>query len=40
MPPLQVGTDTAPAGMFYQIQATAGVIEPGSSGSPLFTPDE
>ncbi len=37
---VQVGTDTAPASMFYQIQATAGVIEPGSSGSPLFTPDE
>jgi hypothetical protein len=36
----QVGTDVAPAGMFYQIQATAGRIEPGSSGSPLFTPDE
>jgi hypothetical protein len=37
---VQVGTVVAPAGMFYQIQATAGVIEPGSSGSPLFTPDE
>ena len=37
---VQIGTDTAPASMFYQIQATAGVIEPGSSGSPLFTPDE
>lgn len=37
---VQVGTDTAPASMFYQIQATAGVIEPGSSGSPLFLPDE
>ena len=36
----QIGTDIAPAGMFYQIQATAGRIEPGSSGSPLFTPDE
>jgi hypothetical protein len=37
---VQVGTVTAPASMFYQIQATAGVIEPGSSGSPLLTPDE
>ncbi len=37
---VQVGTVVAPASMFYQIQATAGVIEPGSSGSPLFTPDE
>ncbi len=37
---IQVGTVVAPASMFYQIQATAGVIEPGSSGSPLFTPDE
>jgi hypothetical protein len=37
---VQVGTDTAPAAMFYQIQATSGRIEPGSSGSPLFTPDE
>ena len=37
---VQVGSDVAPASMFYQIQATAGVIEPGSSGSPLFTPDE
>jgi len=37
---VQVGTVIAPASMFYQIQATAGVIEPGSSGSPLFTPDE
>jgi len=36
----QIGTDIAPASMFYQIQATAGRIEPGSSGSPLFTPDE
>ncbi|MGB9458472.1 MAG: hypothetical protein WCB12_20655 [Bryobacteraceae bacterium] len=37
---VQVGTDLAPATMFYQIQATSGRIEPGSSGSPLFTPDE
>jgi len=37
---VEVGSDLAPANMFYQIQATAGVIEPGSSGSPLFTPDE
>jgi len=37
---VEVGSVTAPATMFYQIQATAGVIEPGSSGSPLFTPDE
>lgn len=37
---VQVGSDLAPAGTFYQIQATAGRIEPGSSGSPLFTPDE
>ena len=37
---VQVGSDLAPANMFYQIQATAGVIEPGSSGSPLFTPDQ
>ncbi len=37
---IQVGTGAAPASMFYQIQATAGVIEPGSSGSPLFLPDE
>jgi len=35
----QVGSDYAPANMFYQIQATMGVVEPGSSGSPLFTPD-
>jgi lysyl endopeptidase len=36
----QIGTDVAPASMFYQIQATSGRIEAGSSGSPLFTPDE
>ena len=36
----QVGTDLAPASMFYQIQATSGRIEPGSSGSPLFTQDK
>ena len=37
---VQIGSDVAAASMFYQIQATAGVIEAGSSGSPLFTPDE
>ncbi|MFZ0934806.1 MAG: hypothetical protein WB579_15375 [Bryobacteraceae bacterium] len=37
---VQVGTDLAPASMFYQIQATSGRIEPGSSGSPLFMLDE
>jgi len=37
---VQVGTEVAPAGMFYQIQATSGRIEPGSSGSPLFTADQ
>ena len=36
----QIGTDIAPASMFYQVRTTAGVIEAGSSGSPLFTPDE
>jgi len=36
----QIGSDLAPAGMFYQVQATSGRIEPGSSGSPLFTPDQ
>ena len=33
----QVGTDYAPASMYYQVRETAGRIEPGSSGSPLFT---
>ncbi len=33
----QVGSDYAPAGMYYQVRETAGRIEPGSSGSPLFT---
>ena len=32
----QVGSDLAPANLYYQIQATSGRIEPGSSGSPLF----
>ncbi len=36
----QIGTSLAPASVFYQIQATSGRIEPGSSGSPLFTADE
>jgi hypothetical protein len=37
---VQIGSDIAPASMFYQVRTTAGVIEAGSSGSPLFTPDE
>ena len=36
----QVGTEIAPATMFYDIQETSGRIEPGSSGSPLFTSDK
>jgi hypothetical protein len=36
----QIGNDTAPAAMYYQIQETQGRVEPGSSGSPLFTPDQ
>ena len=33
----QVGSEYAPASLFYQVRETAGRIEPGSSGSPLFT---
>ena len=33
----QVGSDYAPAALYYQVRETAGRIEPGSSGSPLFT---
>jgi len=33
----QVGADYAPASMYYQVRATSGRTEPGSSGSPLFT---
>ncbi|MGP8245980.1 MAG: hypothetical protein ACLQVN_15845 [Bryobacteraceae bacterium] len=36
----QIGTDIAPAAMYYQIQETQGRVEPGSSGSPLFTSDQ
>jgi len=36
----QIGTDTAPADMYYQIEETQGRVEPGSSGSPLFTSDQ
>jgi hypothetical protein len=32
----EVGSDLAPAADYYQILATSGRIEPGSSGSPLF----
>ncbi|HEV3197502.1 MAG TPA: trypsin-like peptidase domain-containing protein, partial [Bryobacteraceae bacterium] len=33
----QVGSEYAPAALYYQVRETAGRIEPGSSGSPLFT---
>jgi hypothetical protein len=36
----QIGSDIAPANMYYQIAETQGRVEPGSSGSPLFTPDQ
>jgi hypothetical protein len=36
----QIGSDTAPANMYYQIEETQGRVEPGSSGSPLFTSDQ
>jgi len=33
----QVGSEYAPASMYYQVRESAGRIEPGSSGSPLFS---
>jgi uncharacterized protein (TIGR03437 family) len=36
---LTVGSETAPAESFYQVKWTSGVIEGGSSGSPLFDAD-
>jgi hypothetical protein len=36
----QIGSDIAPADMYYQIEETQGRVEPGSSGSPLFTSDQ
>lgn len=36
----QIGSDIAPASMYYNVQETSGRIEPGSSGSPLFTSDK
>jgi hypothetical protein len=32
-----VGTDFAPGNLFHQVDYTLGVVEPGSSGSPLFS---
>jgi hypothetical protein len=32
-----VGTDFAPANLYHQVDYTLGVVEPGSSGSPLFS---
>ena len=32
-----MGSEYAPAALYYQVRETAGRIEPGSSGSPLFT---
>jgi len=36
----QIGSETAPASLYYNVQETSGRIEPGSSGSPLFTADK
>jgi hypothetical protein len=36
----QIGSEIAPSNLYYQIRETAGRIEPGSSGSPLFTQDK
>lgn len=32
-----VGTETAPAGLYYNVAWSAGLTEPGSSGSPLLS---
>ena len=32
-----VGTDFAPGTLYHQVDYTQGIVEPGSSGSPLFT---
>ena len=36
----QIGSEIAPANLYYYVQETSGRIEPGSSGSPLFTADK
>ncbi|HJT87028.1 MAG TPA: trypsin-like peptidase domain-containing protein [Bryobacteraceae bacterium] len=33
---VQVGTDTAPAALYYTVNWSSGLTEPGSSGSPLL----
>ena len=36
----QIGSEIAPANQYYYVRETSGRIEPGSSGSPLFTQDK